>query len=90
MPLTFQLRDRTTPGLPVYTLTQAQWRTILATYIKNVDAFQAALVPDTNWHSTPNYDLWMTNASFNPTTSTVANAARKETHRRGDTISFDE
>jgi len=86
MAFNFQYRDRTTPGNPVYSITQAQWRGLLANYVKDLDAMSAALVTDTNWFSAPTFDLWTTNGAFNPTTSTVANAARKETHRRGDSI----
>ena len=66
MALTWQIRDRRTPGNPVISVTEAVWRAFLSRYIEDIDTFEKNLTVDTNWIAFPEFDLWMTNSSFSP------------------------
>lgn len=90
MALQFQIRDRKTPGNPVISVTEMQWRTLAARYIRNVDAFEAALIADTNFAVFPDYDMWLTNGAYSPGIPFVTSpgntpAGAKPSHRQNNT-----
>ncbi len=84
----FYVRPRALPGataLPAVAITEAQWRTYASLHYDDLDSLEAAMTPDTKWLTLSDIELWQsTPGTFNPTTTTVANASRKETHTRGD------
>lgn len=86
MALSWQIRDRRTPGNPVTTLTEAQWRAAVSRYIIDVDTFEKNLTADTNFVAFPEFDLWMTNGAFNPGIPFTGGvpAGAKPTHRQNN------
>ncbi len=86
MALTWQIRDRRTPGNPVITVTEAQWRSFLSRYIRDIDTFEKNLTADTNFVAFPEFDLWMTNGAFNPPLPFQGGipAGVKPTHRQNN------
>jgi hypothetical protein len=84
--ISWQIRDRRTPGNPVVTVTEAQWRAFLSRYIEDIDTFERNLTADTNWVAMPEFDLWMTNGAFSPPIpfTGVATAGVKPTHRQNN------
>ena len=87
MALGWFYRDLTTPGNPIISLTEAQWRAMAARYVPDVDNMEyTRVVADTNWLTFPDRDMWLSlTGTFNPTTvrqPTQANAI--PTHRQND------
>jgi hypothetical protein len=82
----WQIRDRRTPGNPVATVTEAQWRAFLARYINDIDTFEKNLTADTNFFVMPEFDLWITSGVFNPAIPFNGGipAGAKPTHRQNN------
>jgi len=84
--LAWKIRDRRTPGNPIISVTEAQWRAFLSRYIRDIDTFELNLTPDTNWIAMPEFDLWMTTAAFVPPLPFTGGtpAGVKPTHRQNN------
>lgn len=88
MALTWQIRNRTTPGNPVINVSEAVWRATVARYIIDVDTFEKSLTADTNFVAFPDVDLWMTNGVFTPTLPFIGGipVGSKPTHRQNNNV----
>jgi hypothetical protein len=86
--LPFYIQDLKTPGLPFVAITEAQFRSYVSQYIRDVDGMENGMAADTHWLHFPDRRLWIsTPGTFNPATTTFNPSANlKATHRRGDNV----